>query len=1073
MKKIALFLFLFLVIPGLMPAQKLDAALFSAMKARNIGPGGMSGRVTAIDVNLKNPHIIFAGTASGGLWKSEGGGTDWKPVFDKEKVASIGAIAINQRNPNEIWVGTGEGNPRNSQSSGAGIYRSLDGGQTWTCMGLEKTRNIHRIIIHQDHPNIIYVGAIGSAWGDSKDRGVYRSKDSGKTWEQILFVNERTGAADFDVDPDNPDKLLVNMWEYRRWPWFFKSGGAGSGLHMSLDGGDTWKKLDEKNGLPKGELGKIGIAFAPSKPNVVYALVEARKNALYRSDDGGMNFKKTADQNIGSRPFYYWDLAVDPTNENRVYSVASSVLISEDGGKNFRTLLGFDKVHVDHHAWWIHPTDPDFMICGNDGGLYLTRDQGKTWQFAENIPVAQFYHITIDDNIPYNVMGGMQDNGTWRGPAYTWRNGGIRNDYWQEIGFGDGFDVVVEQDNDRYVYCLWQGGNLFRMDLETGGQEWMKPVHPEGKFLRFNWNAGIEQDPLHAGTLYFGSQYLHKSTDRGRSWQIISPDLTTNDPKKQKQKQSGGLTYDVTGAENHTTIIAISASPLRQGIIWVGTDDGNLQVTSDGGANWTNVADRLPGLPEGSWMAQVHASAHNPEEAYAVINNYRRDDWTPFLYRTRDMGRTWENLLQQDSIWGYSLSWAQDPLEPRLQFLGTEFGLYVTIDEGKNWAKWTNGYPNNTSTMDLQIHPREHDLVIGTFGRAAFVLDDIRPLRAMARSGKTIQDQPLTVFPIPDTYLSNYNEASATRFAGDAIFSGENRPYGAMISFYLKPEDTKKAKGKEDKAGKEEKSETKKKEKKKTLKMTIKDRQGNAIRHFTMQKTSGGLNRTNWNLRRDGIRFPTQPKPKEKDAAIPSGRYIIPGIYTVVVEYGAARDSQMVTVRPDPRIDVKLSQINELYKAQDDFEKHVKALTDAMDHLREAKKRIQTLSGMVKEQINDEEQQEAFEKSTKTLKAQIDSLMVKVVPGQDVQGIFNDPDMLINKLSATGAYFDPSFGSNNPAYSSASPTTLQAAASLQKEIAAFVSEVNTFFDEKWNGFEQEVEGMQLQLIPDIKAVKIE
>lgn len=1040
-------------------AQKLDTKLLAGMKARNIGPGGMSGRVTAIDVNLSSPNIIYAGTASGGLWKSEGGGVNWKPIFDKEKVASIGAIAINQKNPDEIWVGTGEGNPRNSMSSGAGVYHSLDGGKTWKLMGLEKTRNIHRIIIHRDNPNVIYVGALGSAWGDSKDRGVYRSKDRGKTWEQILYVNERTGAADFDVDPSNPDKLFVNMWEHRRWPWFFKSGGKGSGLHVTLDGGNTWKKLDDKNGLPKGEVGKIGIAVAQNKPNVVYALVESKKNALYRSDDGGNTFVKTADKNIGGRPFYYWDLAIDPTNENRVYSVASSVRISEDGGKNFKILLGFDQVHVDHHAWWIHPTNPDWMMCGNDGGLYQTYDQGKTWAFAENIPVAQFYHITVDNNIPYNVMGGMQDNGTWRGPAYTWRAGGIRNSYWQEIGFGDGFDVVVEPDNNRYVYCLWQQGNIFRMDLETGGQTWMKPFHPEGEFLRFNWNAAVAADPRNAGTIYMGSQYLHKSTDRGGSWDIISPDLTTNDPEKQKQTESGGLTYDATGAENHTTIISIAPSPLEEGLIWVGTDDGNLQITRDGGKTWTNVANNLKGVPKGSWIPQVHASKFNDGEAYVVVNNYRRDDWTPYLYRTRDYGKTWENVAANKDIWGYTLSFVQDPIEPKLQFLGTEFGLYVSIDEGANWSKWTNGYPNNTSTMDLQIQQREHDLVIGTFGRAAFILDDIRPLRAMAQRGTELLDQPLTAYPIPDTYLANYNQASGSRFAGDAMYSGENRPYGAMISYSVKEVLKKDSMDKMAKTP--------------VLKVSISDTQGNVLRNFSSKEVKKGLNRIQWNLRKDGIRYPGRAKPKDKDADVPSGRYVPPGVYRVTLTYGDHSASELVTLHADPRIDVKQFEVADNYAVADEFERHVAKLTETVDNLMDAKNRLTAVGEMVKAQMEDESAYRDYSEKMQPLKKQIDSLLFVVMPDETIQGIYRNPGMLTSKIGRVASYINPAFGTPNPAYATATPTTKLAAETVQKDIIAFVKNVNEFFATEWVDFETDVAAMPLKVMPVIERVKLE
>ena len=656
-------LMLFCTFPAF--SQKLDMDLFKNIKPRSIGPAGMSGRVAAIDVVHNEPDIIYAGTASGGLWKSESGGITWMSVFDTQRVHSIGAIAINQSNPDEVWVGTGEGNPRNSQSSGAGVYRTIDGGKTWKLMGLENTRNIHRIIIHKDNPNIVYVGAIGSAWNDSKDRGLYKTTDGGKTWEKILYANERTGVADMIVDPNNPNKMFVAMWEYRRWPWFFKSGGEGSGLHMTYDGGKTWKKLTDKEGMPNGELGRIGLAISNSNPDVVYALVESKKNALYRSDDGGSMWKKVSDKNIGGRPFYYADIAVDPSNENRIYNLFSTVSMSEDGGKTFKSLVGW-KVHLDHHFWWIHPKDPNFMIDGNDGGMAITRDKGKSWQFVENLPVAQFYHISVDMETPYNVLGGMQDNGSWRGPNTVWKNGGIRNSYWQEVAFGDGFDVLPDPNNSRYLYAMSQGGNLVYVDIETGQQRFIKPTHPDGTFLRFNWNAAIAADPFDKKVVYYGSQFVHKTADQGKNWEIISPDLTTNDPEKQNQLESGGLTYDVTQAENHTTILAITPSPVKQGVIWVGTDDGNLQLTQDGGKTWTNLASKLKGVPTGSWIAQIHASKYNDAEAYVVINNYRRGDWTPYLYRTTNYGKSWERLIDENKVWGYALSFVQDPVEKEI-----------------------------------------------------------------------------------------------------------------------------------------------------------------------------------------------------------------------------------------------------------------------------------------------------------------------------------------------------------------------------------------------------------------------
>ncbi len=1031
-------------------------SLLQGMKARSIGPAGMSGRVTAIDVNLRDPDEIYVGTASGGLWKSEGGGIGWTPIFDTVGIASIGAIAIDQNNPDVIWAGTGEGNPRNSQTAGGGIYKSIDRGRTWKYMGLRETRNIHRIIIHRDNPDIVYAGALGNAWADSEFRGVYRTTNGGKTWEKILYLNERTGAADFDADPSNPNKLFVNMWHYRRWPWTFQSGGEGSGLYMTVDGGDSWKRLGHENGLPKGTIGKVGIAIAHSGPDVVYALVESEKNALYRSDDGGYTWKKTADRNIGDRPFYYADIAVDPENENRVYNVFSNVSVSEDGGKTFTTLLGWDNIHGDHHFWWIHPADGSYMIDGNDGGMAITRDRGKTWRFVENLPLAQFYHITVDDNIPYNVLGGMQDNGTWRGPAYTWSNGGIRNAQWAEVGFGDGFDVVVEKDNNRYAYVMWQGGNLQRIDLQTGAQQWVKPFHPDGIPLRFNWNAGIAQDPFDPSVIYYGSQFLHRSADRGRSWEVISPDLTTNDPNKQQQAKSGGLTYDVTGAENHCTILSIAPSPVEQGLIWVGTDDGRLQLTRDGGKTWTDVYPNIQGVPDSCWIPQVHASSFQPGEAHVVINNYRRGDWRPYLFRTSNYGQTWKQLAFEGDVDGYCLSWVQDPIEPKLQFLGTEFGLYASIDEGRNWTKWTPGYPA-VSTMDMKIHPREHDLVIGTFGRAAYVLDDIRPLRLLAQEGLAVLEQNVKIYPVPDAWLAHYREADGTRFTGDAYYKGENRPYGAMISFSVGEILKKEEDGTIAKID--------------TARVHIYDRRGQRVRQM---KTSvrKGMNRFSWNLSRDGVRRPSTPKPKDKEALPPEGRPVAPGDYTVVVEYGESRDSASIKVFPDPRMDVELKEIIAFYAAWDEWDQYIALATAAMDNLRDAENRLSSITSMVEEQAPDTAAVAAFKETVKVLRVQVDSLQFIVMPGKDIQGIYNDPAQLHTKISHANFYFSPSYEAPNPAFHPPTPVAMAAVANVKRNIEDFVRQVNAFFQTEWKSFEGVVDGMELDITRPIPAVEL-
>ncbi len=474
-------------------AQDFNPSWLKNTPARNIGPAGMSGRITAIDVVHQQPEIMYVGTASGGVWKSTSGGIKWTPLFEDKATASVGAIAIQQSNPDVVWVGTGEGNPRNSLNGGYGIYRSLDGGKTWQLMGLEKTRHIHRIVIHPNDPNTVYAAAIGSPWGTHPERGVYKTTDGGKTWDKILYANPSTGAADLVMDPSNPNKLIAALWEHKRDPWFFKSGGAGSGLYSTVDGGATWTKKTEKDGLPKGPLGRIGLAISRSNPNKIYALVEAKKNALYRSDDGGTKWRKINDKNeIGNRPFYYSDIFVDPENENRVYSVFTYVNVSEDGGKSFKELMPAygvsNGVHPDHHAWWIHPENGKFMIEGNDGGLNITHDRGASWRFVENIPVGQFYHVSVDNEYPYNVYGGMQDNGSWRGPAYVWKSQGIRNAYWQEIAFGDGFDVVPDKDDSRYGFAMSQQGYVVRYDWKTGNNYSVRAPPPQPPLKKTNLN---------------------------------------------------------------------------------------------------------------------------------------------------------------------------------------------------------------------------------------------------------------------------------------------------------------------------------------------------------------------------------------------------------------------------------------------------------------------------------------------------------------------------------------------------------------------------------------------------------
>ena len=925
------FVFSALIISSLSFGQKVDFSKMESMKPRSIGPAGMSGRITSIDVVRSQPNVIYAGSASGGVWKSESGGIAWTPIFDDQLALSIGAVAVSQKNPDVVWAGTGEGNPRNSLTGGYGIYRSQDAGRTWQLMGLEKTRNIHRIIIHPDDPNTVYVGAIGSPWGDHKERGVYKSTDGGETWNHILYVDEMTGVGDMVIDPSNPDKLFVNMWQHRREPWFFTSGGPSSGLYLSLDGGKNWTKQSaEKNGLPKGDLGKIGLAFGTNNPNKVYALVEAKDNALYSSDDGGFNWKMINDKSeIGNRPFYYFDIYVDPKNENRLYSIFTNVNVSEDAGKSFTQLIDRGSIHVDNHALYINPDDPKFMILGNDGGMAITRDMGKTWRFVQNLPLGQFYHIAVDNEVPYNVYGGLQDNGTWTGPAYSWTRGGIRNDYFHSVVGGDGFDVVTDPVDSRYGYSMSQQGNVNRYDKLTGQSQSVKPMHsdPDVK-LRFNWNAAIAQNPFDDNSIYFGSQFVHKSLDKGSSWDVISPDLTTNDTTKQNQYKSGGLTIDATGAENHTTLLVIEPSPREEQVIWAGTDDGNVQITRDGGASWKNVAKNMKGVPAGSWVAQIKASRHNDGEAVAVINNYRRFDFKPYLYRTRNYGKSWEVLADESDVFGYSLSFVQDPVEPRLMFYGTENGLFISIDEGENWSQFKNGYPS-VSTMDMVIQERESDLVIGTFGRAIYVLDDIKPLRLMANKGADVLNASLEVVPPSIAYMSSSRSASGLGNPGNSAFDGDNRQGGGsvVVKFFAKKPDTA-ANPSATNAGAQARPNAAPagrgggragrggqgagrggRANGPQAKVEITDLAGNIVRNMDTPIT-GGLNQLTWRMDENPPEGTVQPPlPPGIPAQFArffrnSGAPALPGVYNVKITIGDATATTQVEIQMDPRIEV-------------------------------------------------------------------------------------------------------------------------------------------------------------------------
>ncbi len=1032
-------------------AQQINTEQLKGLQIRNIGPAGMSGRITTIDVDLSDSDIIYAGAASGGVWKSVNGGISWEPIFDDQPLQAIGSIKINQKNPQEIWVGTGEGNPRNSHNTGGGIYKSIDGGKTWKMMGLKNTQNIHRIIIHRDNPDVVYAGVLGAVWGTNKERGVYRTTDGGKNWKKILFVDENTGIADLVTDPKNPNKLIAAMWEFGRKPWTFNSGGPGSGMYVTYDGGNSWEKRTSKDGLPEGELGRMGLAIAPSSPNIVYALVEAKENALYKSTDGGRNWKKIAEKGIGNRPFYYSDIFVDPKNENRVYSLYSLVSRSEDGGKTFSVILpysGTKAVHPDHHAFWVHPEDPNYIIEGNDGGLNISRDRGESWRFVSNIPVGQFYHVSYDMGFPYNIGGGMQDNGSWVGPAYVLKPGGIRNYDWQEVYFGDGFDVSFRPDNSRYVYAMSQGGNLGYVDKETGKSKFIKPFHPEGKRLRFNWNAAFAQNPFHDCGIFYGSQYLHKSMDCGDSWTVISPDLTTNDTTKQKQHESGGLTIDNTQAENHTTIIAISPSPVDENVIWVGTDDGNLQFTRDGGKSWTNLAGKLPAAKAGSWIPQIEVSRENAGEAFVVVNDYRRNDFRPMLFHTKDYGQSFKRIVDEEQVDGFVLSVVQDPEEPGLLWLGTDRGLYFSVDGGTNWNHWMNGFPA-VQVSDLKIHPREHDLIVGTFGRSFWVLDDIRPFRELAKTKGKVLEQAFKAFPAPDAYLAEYRSYDGIRFVADAEFIGDNRPSGARLTLWVKPNGE----------GKEENAEGKKKMK---VKVEVMNADNEIIRNYSTELDTG-INRITWNLRKDGFRFPSHSDPRP-GSNLPSGMEVLPGTYKLVFSYGDHKDSTMVKVLADPRLDSDLSAMKAKAVAYEAFAEKAKMATQAFDRLKETKKTIKRV-GEALAYVPDSTKK-AIAEMGKTLQDSIETLQHLYMDPPDTKGIVRTPGLLNSSMSAAYRYLLASDGAPNQA-------AKYAMQHFHDQLANTLERINRFFEHDFKAYQEKVEAIDYSLFKKYEALKLE
>ncbi|MEQ8475183.1 hypothetical protein [Fulvivirga sp.] len=755
--------------------------LFGDLKARQIGPALMSGRITDLEAHPTNNRIIYAGTAGGGVWKSNDGGATFNPIFD-EHAQSIGVVAVDPNDPDKvIWVGTGETWTRNSTSVGDGLYKSIDGGTNWKKVGFANSERISSIEINPNNSNEIYVGVLGGLYKDSEERGVYKTTDGGATWNKILYSDGKTGCSDLIMDPKDPNILYAAMWEFRRTGWSFSSGGDNSALYKSTDAGKTWNKIH--NGFPKGKLGRFAIAVAPSNSNILYSVVESEKNedkGLYRSDDAGKSWTHlNSDFGLVVRPFYFSRIVVDPRYPEVVVKAGLFGSLSRDGGKTFKSL---GQMHPDIHDILFDIKDSDRIYSGTDGGVYRSWNGGTTFEIVSNIPVSQFYHISIDDKEPYNIYGGLQDNGSWYGPSAS--PGGIEARDWNVLGFGDGFRVLKHPTKD-FVYSEMQGAeNVWRYDIMKKRTKTVQPLPVKGDpKLRFNWNAPMAISKHQPDRFYMGSQFLHKSEDMGDTWVKISPDLTTNDPKKQDQSKSGGLSVDNSGAENHTTIFTIAESPLDENVIWVGTDDGNVQVTKDGGKSWTNTVKNIPGLPANTWCYHIEASVHNKGTAYAVFEGHTTGDMKTYAYKTTDYGATWKSIVTDD-IYGFARNIQEDFVQPDLLYLGTEFGLYITIDGGKNWNKFTNNMPA-VAVHYIELSEKTNDLILGTHGRGVIIIDDISPLRQISQD---VLQQDVHFFDSKPTVISEESNFGGT--STELEFVGPNPNRDAKIIYYLKKRHT-------------------------------------------------------------------------------------------------------------------------------------------------------------------------------------------------------------------------------------------------------------------------------------------
>ncbi len=853
-----------------------NAEAIKSYKWRAIGPANMGGRVTDIDGIPGDPSTFYVSGADGGIHKTTNGGVNFTPIFEDQRAYSIGALTIAPSDGNVLWVGTGEGDPRNSVGYGYGVYRSVDAGQNWKHLGLKETERIKRIVVDPANPDVACVCALGKEWGANPDRGVFKTTDGGKSWKKILYINEDTGCSDIAMESNNPRIMYAGMWTFRRKPWRFDDGGKNTAIYRTMDGGKTWDKI--MTGLPQTDMARPGIHIAQSQPNIIYLMTEFEGGGTaFRSEDRGNNWKMVSDDpNVNFRPFYYSDVRVDPNNPDILFSISGRLSRSKDGGRNWERIAR--TVHGDHQALWIDPANSNYILNGSDGGYQVSHDGGDTWEIINNVELSQFYQMHIDNQDPYNVYGGLQDNGTWVGPSNSLYSAGILKRHWKGLSGGDGYYAVPIPGSEHEVYTNLQGGVIFHVDSRYGN---VRNIHPYPKITgsagdaienhkyRFNWDSPISISPHDPNTVYFGGNVIFKSTNRGDSWKQISGDLTTND--KSKQRTSGGTIYqDNTAAEFHCSILYIDESPVEAGVIWAGTDDGNVQLTRDGGKNWTKLNDRIKGLPAFAWVSKIHASEHDAGTVFVTVDQHRMDDFRPYIFMTTDYGRTWSKItngLPQDD---YVKVVRQDPINPNLLYAGMEHGIFASWDQGQSWSKINNNLPN-VSVRDIRIQARDRDLIVATHGRGAWILDDIRPIQEISNTnGKSVH-----LFPARRATL--WHMYDRLENLGDRHYKAKNPDFGANINYYLSTGD------------------------KITASVDILNSSGKVIRTLADSTAKAGINRMVWNLGHEAAK-PMKDATGGEFFSGPMYPYVAPGTYTARLKVNGEELETTIEVRGDPRV---------------------------------------------------------------------------------------------------------------------------------------------------------------------------